>query len=71
LIGGDCRSRSPLPNPNKDARIIGGKRERTISRESTMEVYFMLKNPRKHCGRRPLLYGKPNMAVRVIFHFIG
>jgi hypothetical protein len=30
----------------KDARIIGGKGEGAISGESTMEVYFVLKNPR-------------------------
>jgi hypothetical protein len=29
----------------KDARIIGGMREEEISRGSTMEVYFVLKNP--------------------------
>jgi hypothetical protein len=57
FIGGDCRARSPFKIPQKDARIIGGKGERASSRESTMEVYFLLKNPRKHWGRRPLLYG--------------
>jgi hypothetical protein len=30
----------------KDARIIGGKREEESSRGSTMEVYFVLKNPK-------------------------
>jgi hypothetical protein len=44
LIDGDCRSRSPLPNPSKNARIIGGKREEASSRESTMEEREMLKN---------------------------
>jgi hypothetical protein len=57
--------------PQKYARIVGGKGERASSRGSTIEVYFMLKNRRKHWGRRPLLYGKPNMAVGVIFHFFG
>jgi hypothetical protein len=32
--------------PQKDARIIGGKREEESSRGSTMEVYFVLKNPK-------------------------
>jgi hypothetical protein len=32
--------------PKKDARIIGGKREEESSRGSTMEVYFVLKNPK-------------------------
>jgi hypothetical protein len=41
--------------PQKDARIIGGKREEESSRGSTMEVYFMLKNPRKPLGKKPLL----------------
>jgi hypothetical protein len=30
----------------KDARIIGGKREEESSRGSTMEVYYVLKNPK-------------------------
>jgi hypothetical protein len=30
-----------------------------------MVVQMKLKNPRKHWGRRPLLYGKPNMTVGV------
>jgi hypothetical protein len=32
--------------PQKDARIIRGKREEESSRGSKMEVYFMLKNPK-------------------------
>jgi hypothetical protein len=57
--------------PQKYARIIRGKGEGASSRESTMMVYFMLKNPRKHWGRRPLLYGKLNMAIGVISHLFG
>jgi hypothetical protein len=41
--------------PQKDVRIIGGKREEESSRGSTMEVYFMLKNTRKPLGKKPLL----------------
>jgi hypothetical protein len=32
--------------PQKDARIIGGKRKEESSRGSTMEEYFELKNPK-------------------------
>jgi hypothetical protein len=39
--------------PQKYARNIGGKGEIESSKESTIEVYFMLKNSRKHWGRRP------------------
>jgi hypothetical protein len=41
--------------PQKDARIIGGKREEESSRGSTMEVYFVLKNP-KIFGEEDLFY---------------
>jgi hypothetical protein len=41
--------------PKKDARIIGGKREEESSRGSTIEVYFVLKNPKKSLGKKPLL----------------
>jgi hypothetical protein len=41
--------------PQKDARIIGGKTEEESSRGSTMEVYFVFKNPRKPLGKMPLL----------------
>jgi hypothetical protein len=41
--------------PKKEARIIVGKREEESSRGSIMEVYFMLKNPRKPLGKKPLL----------------
>jgi hypothetical protein len=32
--------------PQKDARIIGGKREEESSRGLTVKVYSMLKNPK-------------------------
>jgi hypothetical protein len=41
--------------PQKDARIIRGKREEESSRGSTMEVYFMLKNPQTF-GEEDLFY---------------
>ena len=40
-------------SPQKDARIIGGKGEEASSRESTMEVNFMLKNLKNCWGRSP------------------
>jgi hypothetical protein len=45
--------------PKKDARKIGGKGEEESLWRSTTVVQMKLKNPRKHSGRRPLLYGKP------------
>jgi hypothetical protein len=58
--------------PQKYARIIGGKREEESSRGSTMEVREMPKNTlgtlENHWGKKPLLYGKPNMAVGIISH---
>ena len=42
-------------SPQKDARIIGGKGEEAISRDSIMKVNFVLKNPRKLLGKKPLL----------------
>jgi hypothetical protein len=48
--------------PQKDARIIGGKREEESSRGSTMEVYFVLKNPRKPLGKKPLLLSSKKIS---------
>jgi hypothetical protein len=42
LIGGVVDLDLLFQIPQKDARIIGGKREGASSRRSTMEVYFML-----------------------------
>jgi hypothetical protein len=42
-------------SPQKDARIIRGKREEESSRGSTMEVYFVLKNP-KTFGEKGIFY---------------
>jgi hypothetical protein len=41
--------------PQKDARIIGGKREEESSRGSIMEVYFVLKNSETFGKEDPLL----------------
>jgi hypothetical protein len=75
LIGGDCRSRSPLPNPSKicknhrrEGRGIKLKRFNNGGERYAQEH---TRNPKKPLGRRPLLYGKPNMAVGVISHFFG
>jgi hypothetical protein len=46
-----CRSRSPLPNPSKNARIIGGKREGASSRGAQEHT----RNPRKPLGKKALL----------------
>jgi hypothetical protein len=67
LIGGDCRSRSPLLNPLKDARIIGGKGEEASSRGSTMEMREIIKNdlqcPQTAEEEAPFIANQ-NMAAR-------
>jgi hypothetical protein len=49
--------------PQKDARIIGGKREEEISRGSTVEVYFMLKNPKTFWEEDPFYSPQRKLAV--------
>jgi hypothetical protein len=49
--------------PQKDARIIGGKREKEISRGSTMEVYFVLKNPKTFGEEDPFYSPQRKLAV--------
>jgi hypothetical protein len=47
----------------KDARIIGGKREEESSRGSTMEVYFVLKNPKTFGEEDPFYSPQRKLAV--------
>jgi hypothetical protein len=49
--------------PQKDARIIRGKREEEILRGSTMEVYFMLKNPKTFGEEDPFYSPQRKLAV--------
>jgi hypothetical protein len=49
--------------PQKDARIIGGKREEESSRGSTMEVYFVLKNPKTFGEEDPFYSPQTKLAV--------
>jgi hypothetical protein len=49
--------------PQKDARIIGGKRWEEISRRSTMEEYFMLKNPKTFGEEDPFYSPQRKLAV--------
>jgi hypothetical protein len=58
-------------SPQEYERIIGGKGEEESLWRSIMVVQMKLKNPRKPLGKKPLLYGKPNMAVGVISHSFG
>jgi hypothetical protein len=58
-------------SPKKYARMIGGKGEEESLWRSIMVVQMKLKNPRKALGKKPLLYGKPNMAIGVISHSFG
>jgi hypothetical protein len=51
-------------SPQKDARIIGGKREEESSRGSTMEVYFMLKNPKTFGEEDPFYIPKKTSRFR-------
>jgi hypothetical protein len=58
MIGGDCRSRSPLSTPSK-----GCKNYMTDGRGSDIFKFNncgrkKLKNPTKHSGRRPLRYAQ-------------
>jgi hypothetical protein len=59
IIDQDLLSRSP----QKDARIIGEKREEESSRRSTMEVYFMLKNPKTIGEEDPFYSPQRKLAV--------
>jgi hypothetical protein len=47
----------------KDARIIGGKKWEESSRGSTMEVYFMLKNPKIFEDEDPFYIPQRKLAV--------
>jgi hypothetical protein len=49
--------------PQKDARIIGGKREEESSRGSTIEVYFVLKNPKTFGGKDPFYSPQRKLAI--------
>jgi hypothetical protein len=49
--------------PKKDARIIGGKRWEESSRGSTMEVYFVLKNPKTFGEEDPFYSPQRKLAV--------
>jgi hypothetical protein len=49
--------------PQKDARIIGGKREEESTRGSTMEVYFVLKNPKTFGEEDPFYSPQRKLAV--------
>jgi hypothetical protein len=49
--------------PQKDARIIRGKRKEESSRGSTMEVYFVLKNPKIFGGEDPFYSPQRKLAV--------
>jgi hypothetical protein len=49
--------------PQKDARIIGGKREEESSRGSIMEVYFVLKNPKTFGEEDPFYSPRRKLAV--------
>jgi hypothetical protein len=57
LIGEDCRSISPLSEPTKRCKNLGGMREESSSRGSTILI--------KKCDLEPLTLGKKDA------HFIG
>jgi hypothetical protein len=56
IVDQDLLSQIPL----KDARIIGGKTDEESSRGSTMEVYFVLKNPKTFGEKTPFIILKEN-----------
>jgi hypothetical protein len=49
--------------PQKDARIIGGKRGEEISRGSTMQEYFVLKNPKTFGEEGPFYSPQRKLAI--------
>jgi hypothetical protein len=49
--------------PQKDARIIVGNGEGESSRESTMEVYFVLKNPKIFGEEDPFYSPQGKLAI--------
>jgi hypothetical protein len=49
--------------PQKDARIIGGKRGEESSRGSTMEEYFVLKNSETFAEEDPFYSPQRKLAV--------
>jgi hypothetical protein len=49
--------------PRKDARIIRGKTKEERSRGSTMEVYFVLKNPKTFGEEDPFYSPQRKLAV--------
>jgi hypothetical protein len=49
--------------PQKDARIIRGKRWEESSRGSTMEVYFVLRNPKTFGEEDPFYNPQRKLAV--------
>jgi hypothetical protein len=63
LIGGVVDLDLLFQIPPKYARIIGGKREGASSRGSTMEVYFMLKNPKIFGEEDPFYSPQRKIAV--------
>jgi hypothetical protein len=63
LIGGVVDLDLLFQIPQKYARIIRGKREGASSRGSTMEVYFVLKNPKTFGEEDPFYSPQGKLAV--------
>jgi hypothetical protein len=63
LIGGVVYLDLLFLIPQKYARIIRGKREGASSSGSTMEVYFMLKNPKTFGEEDPFYSPQRKLAV--------
>jgi hypothetical protein len=59
LIGGDCRSRSPLPNPSKicknHRREGRGSKLKRFTNGGETKAQEHTRNPRKPLGKKPLL----------------
>jgi hypothetical protein len=63
LIGGDCRSRSPLQKPSKRCKNHRRDGEESSSRETRMEVREKLKNIGKPLGKKGFYSGGRKRVV--------
>jgi hypothetical protein len=48
-----------------------GSKLKRVNNEGERNAQEHTRNPRKPLGKKPLLYGKPNMAIGVISHLFG
>jgi hypothetical protein len=75
LIGGDCRSRSPLPNPSKicknHRREGRGSKLKRLTNGGEREMLNNTLETLKTVGKKAPFYGKPVMAIGSFPTFSG